>query len=134
MKNFIALPRVFKILFVIGLVLVIGLSVSVWVLYKELYVLRHPEAQQEKELAGIVREIGKVVYLPTDELPTLATVSDPEKLKDQPFFAKAAVGDKVLVYPTSRKAILWRPSTKKIIEISGINLSDSVVSGSASIK
>lgn len=129
MKNFSALPKGFKISFVVGLLLVIGLSVTTTMLYRELNALKHPEASQEKELAKIIAEIGKTVYLPTDELPTLATVSDPEKLKDQPFFARAEVGDKVLVYPSSRKAILWRPSTKKIIEISGINISDSAVPG-----
>lgn len=129
MKNFSALPTGYKIFFVTSILLVAGLSVSTGLLYRELNTLKHPEVTQERELAKIIAEIGKTVYLPTDEQPTLATVSDPEKLKDQPFFVRAEVGDKVLVYPTSRKAILWRPSTKKIIEISGLNISDSAVMG-----
>lgn len=69
------------------------------------------EAQQ------VIAEVGKTVDLPKDEIPTVATVSDPSKLKDQPFFAEAQLGDKVLIYAQAKRAILYRPSTHKIIGI-----------------
>lgn len=72
------------------------------------------------EVQQIITEVGKIVSLPTDEVPTVATVSDPTKLKDQAFFADAQVGDKVLIYAHARRAILWRPSTHKIIGIAPI--------------
>lgn len=74
------------------------------------------------EVKKTVEEVGKYIVLPENETPTMATVSDPSLLKDQPFFANAEAGDVVLIYSTSRKAILWRPSTKKIIDVSPINL------------
>ena len=41
-------------------------------------------------------------------------------------------GDKVLIFAEAKKAILYRPSTKKLIEVANINLADTngVVAGS----
>ncbi len=67
-------------------------------------------------------EVGKLIELPTDETPTVATVVDASKVKSQAFFANAQNGDRVLLYSKSSKAILYRPSTKKIIEVAPINI------------
>lgn len=67
-----------------------------------------------------IAEIKKFMLLPEDEEPTLATVSDKEKLQGQPFFAKAENGDKVLIYSQAQKAILFRPSINKIIEVTSL--------------
>jgi len=72
------------------------------------------------ELKEVMAKVGRLVVLPTDEEPTLATVTDPELLKDQPFFANATAGDKVLVYNQSGRAILYDPVQDKIIEIAPI--------------
>ena len=76
------------------------------------------------ELAEIIEKVGRLVVLPTKEQPTLATVSDPEQLKDQPFFAKAKKGDKVLVYSVAKKVILYDPVADKIVEVAPINSSN----------
>ena len=63
------------------------------------------------------------MFLPSDELPTIATVSDPEALQNQSFFIDAKKGDKVLIYSNARKAILYDPIANKIITIAPVNLS-----------
>ena len=73
-------------------------------------------------MEDIVSRAGKLIILPEGEVPTIATVSDPEKLKDQPFFAKAKVGDKVLLYQNARKAYLYDPVNNKILEVAPISL------------
>ena len=68
----------------------------------------------------LIDEIGKIIVLPTGETPTIATVTDVDKLKiTQPFFQNAKNGDKVIVY--TKKAILYDPLAKKIIDVTTIN-------------
>jgi hypothetical protein len=70
----------------------------------------------ETQANEIIKKVGALMELPNEE-PTVATVSDVSKLSDQQFFAKAQNGDKVIIFPNAQKAILYRPSTDKIIEI-----------------
>lgn len=74
-----------------------------------------------KDLQNTIKRVSKLMVLPADETPTIATVSDPEKLKDQPFFANAKKGDKVLIFSNSAKAILYSPTEDKIVEVAPIN-------------
>ncbi len=78
----------------------------------------------QKELEQTIKSVGKLMILPEDEVPTLATVTDPKKLEGQPFFAKAQAGDKILIYSNTKKVILYSPSMNKIIEVGGINLNN----------
>ena len=80
-----------------------------------------PQKIAKKELDKAIYDIGKLIVLPEGETPTLATVSDPEKLKDQPFFANAKKGYKVLIYTNAKKAIIYDPVANKIIDIAPIN-------------
>ncbi len=74
----------------------------------------------ERERVEIIAKVGAHIVLPKDEVPTLATVSDPEQLKKYPFFTNAEKGDKVLIYSLAKKAILYRPIGDKIVEIAPI--------------
>lgn len=79
-------------------------------------------AAVQSEIDKLVSEVGKLIALPTDEKPTVATVTEVDKVKDQPFFKNAKNGDKVLIYTNAKKAILYRPSEKKIVEVGAVNL------------
>lgn len=78
--------------------------------------------------AGLVEVVGKLIVLPVGEEPTIATVSDPSKLKDQPFFANAEVGDKVLIYQKAKQAYLYSVSLNKLVEVAPINVGQSTTS------
>lgn len=81
-----------------------------------------PQAAANIAFTETVNKIGKLMLLPEDETPTLATITDVEKLKEQPFFAKSANEDKVLIYTKNKLAILYRPSDNKIIAVGTVNL------------
>ncbi len=91
---------------------------------KYLAVKADPQKVTQETVDLLLAEVGQLIALPEGETPTVATVSDPEKLKDQPFFAKAKVGDKVLIYTNARKAILYSPTDHKIIEVAPISIGD----------
>lgn len=91
--------------------------------YRELSTYKiNPSKNNQQEAQAVVDQVGKLIFLPTGEQPTLATVSDPSQLKNQPFFAQAKIGDKVLVYPNSGKVILYDPVINKIVEVATINI------------
>lgn len=84
-----------------------------------------PAKESQAEAQRLAMQVGKLMVLPTGEQPTIATVTDVEKLNDQPFFAKAKNGDKVLIFTGAKKAILFDPVANKIIEVAPINIGDS---------
>jgi hypothetical protein len=103
---------------VVALVLIGAVATSVYFYRKA---NTNPQEDAAKDLANTIKLVGKHIVLPTDEQPTMATVSDPAKLKDQSFFANAKKGDKVLIYADSRKAILYNPETDRVVEVAPIN-------------
>ena len=89
------------------------------------------EDDKEKQLQSLVEQVGDHAELPINEKPVTATVSDVSKLANQPFFAHAKNGDKVLVYQKGNRAVLYRPSTDKIIEIRPYNTEPGAPAGGA---
>jgi hypothetical protein len=88
--------------------------------YKALKTNANVEA--EKETKKLVDVLSKLMELPQNETPTVATISDKEKLKGQVFFEKAENGDILFAYTNAMKAILYRPSTNKIINVAPISI------------
>lgn len=78
-------------------------------------------AAAEKEVSDLTKKVGKIIDLP-NEIPTVATVKDTEKLKEQPFFKKAENGDRVLIYTKSRQAIIYREKDNKVINVGPITI------------
>ncbi len=100
--------------------------------YYELYKLKQdPTAQARKEVNALVAKVSKLVVLPEGETPTVATVSDAEALKSQPFFKNAKQGDKVLIYAQSKKAILYSVEMNKILEVAPLNIGESNTAASS---
>ncbi|MBI2003531.1 MAG: hypothetical protein HYS78_00925 [Parcubacteria group bacterium] len=97
-----------------------GFSVYFW---NEARALKaNPQRATQEETLKLIGAISKLIVLPEGENPTVATVTDPEALSSQPFFANAQAGDKVLIFTNSRKAILYSPTQNKIVEVAPINI------------
>lgn len=120
MKKIISKKSV--LLFVVFLVIA-GLLATTGYFYNEYQkIKKNPDLVSKEEVKTVTDTIKRYMDLPGDEEPTLATITDKEKLKDQDFFKNAQNGDKVLVYTTAKKAILYRPSTGRVIEFAPLIL------------
>lgn len=120
---------------VLVFILIIGvaglLATTGYFYYQYQQVVKNPAEISQKELAAAIKNIERSIDLPDDETPTFATITDKSKVQDQPFFSAVENGDKVLIYPNSRKAILYRPSSKKIVEFAPLVLGVSTATDEA---
>lgn len=94
--------------------------------YGYLYVARSesetrttPEAA-DAQVTDTIARVSELIMLPEGEEPTIATVTDPDRLKDQEFFKNAKVGDRVLLYTKARKAFLYDPVAHRLVEVAPI--------------
>jgi hypothetical protein len=75
------------------------------------------------EAAQLNGEVHKLVELSTTEVPSVATVADADKLRQQSTgFENAQKGDKLLIYTQLKEIVVYRPSTKKVVSIVQISL------------
>jgi hypothetical protein len=130
-----------KLLAIVVLVLLLAAAVGTAAYYINRYndsqqqvnkLKANPTVAAQTEAQTLISQIGKLTDLPQGETPTVATVTDITKLKDQPFFTNAKNGDKVLIYTTAKKAYLYRPSTNKLINIAPVNLGSGQSNGTTS--
>ncbi|MEK7625235.1 MAG: hypothetical protein AAB467_02685 [Patescibacteria group bacterium] len=105
-------------------VLVLVFAVSTIYFYRQTSSLKQSSQQAVQQAnQALIDKVGKLIVLPSGETPTIATVTDPARLKaEQPFFAHASLGDKVLIYTGARKAYMYNPTQNKIIEVAPINI------------
>lgn len=85
--------------------------------------LKNPTKAAQMELEETIKKVSKHILLP-NEAPTMATVSDVSKLKEQVFFANAKNGDKVLIFSQSKKAVLYRPENDILVEVSALEVAE----------
>jgi hypothetical protein len=108
---------------VIGIVIALIPSYYFYMQYQKVNMqLKNPNKVAQDQTKELLGKLSSLIVLPGDENPTIATVQDKSKLKDQPFFKNAQNGDKLIIYLKARKAILYRDATNKIIEFGPVTL------------
>ncbi len=114
-----------KIIVAAGVLLLLAALAGAGYFYTKYQQLRkNPSAAVQADTKALVDRVGKLMELPSGETPTIATIQDKDKLKDQPFFKDAQNGDKILIYAQAKKAIIFRESTNKIINVGPIAIND----------
>lgn len=112
-----------------AIILVVILAATSFYFYKKAS-RANPNGDEltQAEVQSLVAEVSKIALVPTGETPVVATVSDPEQLKNQPFFVDAKKGYKVLIYTSEKKAVLYDPVSKKIVNMAPLNMDSQKVS------
>lgn len=102
---------------IVGVIFILIITGGLWVMNGKPGVLgeKNPE-ENVNEVEKLVDEVSALMLLPA-ETPLIATVTDQTKTSEQKFFSNSKIGDKVLVFKAEKKAILYRPSEKRIIEV-----------------
>ena len=124
--------RIKKILLIaVSIIVVGGLGTACYFFYSKYQeVKKNPQVVSQQEVTYLTDKVSKLLQLPKDETPTVATVQDKEKLKDQPFFKDSQNGDKLLIYTKAQKAIIYRDAENRIINVGPIAI-DSAASTNA---
>lgn len=84
-------------------------------------VIKSQDKQDSNELTDVIEKVGQLTELPKNEVPLLSTLVDKSKA-DQPFLSNAKDGDKILIYPLTGRAIVYRPSVNKIVNIGAVTM------------
>lgn len=116
--------KLIYILFFVVLGITIGASVFFYMKYdaSRKAAQTGDTPQNAKETQKLLEKVGKLIQLPKGETPTIATVTDFEKLADQPFFRNAKNGDRVIIYGSTQMAYLYRPDVNMLINVAPINV------------
>lgn len=115
-------PKKGKLMYILAGLIVLALVAIGYFFMEYQKLTADPNVVNQQKIEAVVAKVEKLIDLPTDELPTLATVTDTQQLAEQPFFANAQVGDQVLLYTKAQKAYLYSPSKNVIVEVASLNI------------
>lgn len=101
------------------IVTIVGISVGATILGQSLL---PSKTQSQIDIASVKAAVSKLMILPDNEEPTLASVQDKSKLTDEFLRSKTENGDKVLVYTNNHLVIVYRPSIQKIAAVGVANV------------
>ena len=126
----------YKIIIGVAAIVVLAAAPSVYFFrqYQKVQLkLNNPTEAVKQDTKETIAAVARFMLLPVDEEPTVMQVTDVSKLKDQPFFANAQNGDKVIIYTKAKKAILYRAQTNMIIDVAPVNIGDTAATQSSNL-
>lgn len=118
-----------KVIIIAGAVIAVLLAVIGVLGWKYAQADKSPEAEAKTTTARVLKAVGELYLLPTDEEPTVAQVQDKSKLDNKEFFKSTEDGDYLLLYKKNKLALVYRESTDKIITVGPINLDSGQTAG-----
>lgn len=77
------------------------------------------------ETSQVLQDIARHMILPVSGEPRIGTIRNTEEFENDPFLSQAREDDVVVFYPhneTMVKAILYRPSADRIVDVSFVTL------------
>lgn len=106
--------------FLIILIIIIVLAL-VYAVYNKFLGDKTSDGQlSDKKVASLTKKVSKLINVP-DEKPVIATILKADELiAEQKFYTGSQNGDFVLIFPTAQKAIIYRESDDKLINVGPI--------------
>jgi hypothetical protein len=76
------------------------------------------KAEEERVLQETINRVSKLIVLPKEETPVIATITDASALMvKEPFYTGSENGDVVLMYQKALKAIIYSPGRNIIVNV-----------------
>lgn len=125
-RTFLSGKTLFRIL---NVLVILALAGAAGYYFKKYDNLKNssPEKIQQEKTDGYIKAVGKLYNLPKDETPTVGKVSDKNAIKKQyPVLDQVENDDVLIIYQKAKIAILYRPSTNKLIKVIPVSVSESV--------
>lgn len=126
------IPRLSTVIICILLVAIAGGAYYFYTKYnetkQEVEKLSTVQGQQELSKTQTQQLLGEMrsrIVLPEGEDPVIATITDINLLKDNEFYKDAKNDDRVIVYANAKKAYIYRPSTKTIVNVGAFQIDNS---------
>lgn len=95
---------------------------------KEVAVLKDPQLASklsEQQTKALLEKISKLILLPSDPNPVVAVINDVESLAaDQDFYKDAHNGDKVVIFQSDSKAIIYDENANRLVNVGPIYFND----------
>ncbi len=106
-----------KLVLIVVLLAAFGVLVNYWQLRQKAALARDPQKYQAAEARRITRQLGRLVVLPKEDNPKIATIISAEAARKQnpQFYAKASDGDIVVIF--SDVAYLYNPNVRRIVNM-----------------
>lgn len=106
--------------FIFALLLVIAIvAIGFAVYYYQQYQAASLTQSADAEVTMYVNKVGALMKLP-NEKPSVSKITDKTQLTDQEFLKQAENGDVVLVFMDAKKAVMYRPSENKIVDVAPV--------------
>ncbi len=121
-KRFLEYSILNKVIIGVAVVAVITSGILYIKYQKAQDIIKSSAIAGQVEVQDLVKKVSRLILLPENEIPTVATVSDLNKLKNQPFFQNSHNGDKLLIFAKAKLAILYSPQADKIINVGPLDI------------
>ncbi len=113
-----------NVLIVLISIIALGFLTSTIVLIKQNKDLKNDptyvKLKKAQKTDTLRKKVAKLINLPANEKAFIGTYDAKSSLKDNPFFKEAKDGDKYLIFSESGKAIIYRESENKLINVGPI--------------
>lgn len=120
--NFLKLKYV--ILFVAVATGVAGGTLGIFAYYKfipnnalSIQISQTKDNLNKKEINQLLKRIGQIAVLPTDETPEVLRITDLTQLNSNPFFENAKLGDFILIFKNNQKILVYDPLNHLLVNM-----------------
>lgn len=104
------------VIIILSVLLVIMMAISIVLLVKYRRETDSNPATRQQQLTD---QLSQVAEMPPEQ-PVISSVLDRSKLTNPALTSRAKNGDQLFIFPKSKRLILYRPSTQKVVDMLNI--------------